>query len=82
MNDDPENLDELLDALPGRLRRKVAEHLNQNDAGEAEDGPEDDEQLPLIPAPPRPPPPLPDKRYDYSHLIVYPEKRAWWRRQF
>lgn len=81
MEDDPESLDELLDRLPHGLARKVAKHLNEGAAESDEDG-HDEVEWVRIPPPPRPPPPPPDKRYDYSHLIRKPVKRAWWRRQF
>jgi len=82
MEEDPENLDELLDRLPHGLARKVAKHLNEGADGAAEDEAREPVEWVPIPPPPRPAPPPPDKSYDYSHLIRWPERRPWWRRQF
>ena len=66
MDEDPENLDELLDALPGRLRRKVAKHLNAPESGEdAGEG----VRLKFAGVRPPPPPPPLDKSYDPPTVV-------------
>ena len=74
--------DDLLDALPDGLARKVAKHLNDRDTG-AEDV---DEPLPVIPPPPLPPPPLRHRRYQIERSRYKapeePPKKRWWEKQF
>jgi hypothetical protein len=83
MSDDPENLDELLDLLPARLRRRVLEEWNEGESpvqGEVKLTPAVDWPLPPLPPPP---PDVPDLTEQYrsearAHFAHVKMRRLSW----